>query len=71
MLAQIATGEKTGTLEKTFYAISEQCERKLQEYINIFTGFIKPFSILVVGLLVGYIAITFYSRLYGGLLNYF
>lgn len=71
VLSQIATAEKTGTLGKTFYAILQDCERKIQESVNIFSSFIKPFSILVVGLLVGYIAVTFYSRLYGGLLNFF
>lgn len=70
-LSKIATGEKAGKLGESFYSIVDNCERRLQESINVISNLVKPVSILIVGLLVGYIAVNFYSHLYGGLLRAF
>lgn len=68
-LSQIATGEKTGRLSESFKNIANEYEKNLQSKLNVITSLIQPVSIVVMGLVVGYIAITFYSKLYGGLLN--
>ena len=71
MISKIATGEKTGTLGKSFRSIAQDSERKLQEALDILINLMNPLSILVIGVMVGYIAVSFYSNFYGSLFSSF
>lgn len=68
-LSQIAMGEKTGRLGEAFRKIAADYEKNLQDAINVISQLIQPAAIVVIGILVAYIAVTFYGRLYGGLFN--
>ena len=68
-LSQIATGEKTGRLAEAFKDAAKDYEYQLQNFLNVFTAWLQPLSIVFIGLIVLYIAVTFYKKLYGGLLN--
>lgn len=68
-LSQIAMGEKTGRLGEAFQKAAADYERKLQDALSIISRLVQPAAILLMGLLVGYIAVTFYSKLYGGIFN--
>lgn len=68
-LSQIAAGEKSGKLGEAFQRIADDYERKLQNTIAAISSLIQPVSIVLVGILVGYIAVTFYTKLYAGILN--
>lgn len=58
MLCQwIATGEKAGRLGKTFENVSAFYEKNVQDKINTIMSLVQPVSIVVIGLLVGYIAV--------------
>lgn len=70
-LSQIATGEKTGRLGQAFNDIAKDYENQLQNFLNIFIAWLQPATIVIVGIMVAYIAITFWNRLYGGILNAF
>lgn len=70
-MSQISIGEKAGKLGESFQKIALNYERNLQESINYFSRLIGPFMIVLVGCLVGYIAVNFYSRLYGSMINAF
>lgn len=68
-LSQIATGEKTGRLGQAFKDVAQDYEHQLQNLLNAFVAWLQPLTIVVIGIFVAYLAITFYNRLYGGLFN--
>lgn len=70
-ISQIAVGEKTGRLGKAFKDIAQDYENKLKDTLNIIMAWLQPATIVIVGLIVAYIAITFYKRLYGSMFNAF
>ena len=44
-------------------------EKNIKTALDVIMSIIQPAAIVVVGLLVGYIAVNFYARLYGGIFN--
>ena len=70
-VSQIAVGEKTGRLGNAFKDIAQDYENKLKDTLNIIMAWLQPGTIVIVGLIVAYIAITFYKRLYGSMFNMF
>lgn len=70
-ISQIAVGEKTGKLGEAFQRISLDYERKMHEIITCFSKLINPVAIVLMGILVGYVAVNFYKGLYGGILGAF
>ena len=71
VMSMIATGEKAGRLGKTFENVSAFYEKNVQDKINTIMSLVQPVSIVVIGLLVGYIAVMFYAKLYGGIIKGF
>ncbi len=70
-LSQIATGEKTGRLGHAFNDIAKDYENQLQNFLSTFIAWLQPVTLLLVGIIVAYIAVTFYKKLYGGMFNMF
>lgn len=68
-MSQIATGEKTGRLGQAFKNIAAQYEKDLLTKLDIIPQFIQPAAIVLCGLIVGYIAIRFYTSFYAGILG--
>lgn len=70
-LSQIATGEKTGRLGQAFKDIARDYENQLQKFLAAFVAILQPATIVIIGCLVAYIAVTFYKKLYGSMFNMF
>ena len=52
-------------------SVSAFYEKNVQDKINTIMSLVQPVSIVVIGLLVGYIAVMFYAKLYGGIIKGF
>jgi len=58
-------GEETGTLDDQLATASEYFNRELEVKIRRFTSMFEPFTILMVGAAVGFVAIALVSAMYG------
>ena len=58
-------GEDTGTLDEQLRSAATYFERELDYKIKRFTSFFEPAVIMVVGLIVGFVAIALVSAMYG------
>lgn len=65
----IFIGEQSGELDKSLHKVSEYYMAEAQQAVQIGTRILGVAIILAVGLLVLYILFTFYSRLYGGIMD--
>ena len=65
----ITVGEKTGKLGQEFKNIAKIYENNIKSTLDVIISILQPAAIVVVGVLVGYIAVNFYTRLYGGIFN--
>ncbi len=68
-MSQIAAGEQSGELDKMFFVVSVDYEKKLEMALNLIVQILKPLSIVIVGLFVLYVAKTGYESFYSGLLG--
>lgn len=68
-MSHISIGEKAGKLGQEFRNIANIYEKNIKTALDVIMSIIQPAAIVVVGLLVGYIAVNFYARLYGGIFN--
>ncbi len=71
ILSQIAAGEEAGLLDKTFKNISSKYERNLEVKIKAAVKIIEPAMMIIIGVLVGYIAVTAYKSYYENLMSLF
>lgn len=62
-------GEETGTLDQQLEVASLYFDRELESRIKKFTTMFEPIMIVVVGLIVGFVAIALVSAMYGVLGN--
>ena len=67
----LITGEKTGRLGQAFKDIARDYENQLQKFLAAFVAILQPATIVIIGCLVAYIAVTFYKKLYGSMFNMF
>jgi len=61
----ITVGESTGSLDDQLKAAAHYLDRDLEYKINRFTMLMEPAVIIVVGLIVGFVAIALVSAMYG------
>lgn len=61
----LRVGESTGTLDKQLDAAANFYERELDYRLKRFTDLFEPAIILIVGLVVGFVAIALVSAMYG------
>ena len=61
----ISVGEKSGGVEQSFTYIHELYESELHDVTKNLSQLIEPFLMLVIGLLVGFIAVSIISPIYG------
>ena len=54
----IAVGEKTGQLENMLENVSRASEADVETKINTLTGLLEPLVLVVMGLMVGFIAMS-------------
>jgi type IV pilus assembly protein PilC len=65
----IFVGEQSGELDKTLHKVSEYYTAEASHAVQIGTRILGVAILLSVALLIGYIIITFYTSLYGGIMN--
>ena len=68
-MSHISVGEKTGKLGQEFKTIAKIYEKNIKTTLDVIISILQPAAIVLVGILVGYIAVNFYGRLYGGIFN--
>lgn len=60
----IDTGERTGSLPETFALLSEHYEQEFDSSISTLTSLIEPVLMIVMGILVGFIALAIITPVY-------
>ena len=65
----IAIGEEAGNLEVQMEKVSEYHLAEAKQAVASATRALGVLILVAIGCLVGYIVITFYSRLYGGIFD--
>jgi type IV pilus assembly protein PilC len=58
-------GEETGTLDEQLHTAAMYYDRELDYKIKRFTGLFEPLVIIVMGLIVGFVALALVSAMYG------
>lgn len=61
----VAVGEKSGTLSTTLTYLSEMYENEVDDFTKNFSTLIEPALMICMGLLVGFIAISIITPIYG------
>ncbi|PJA45351.1 pilus assembly protein PilC, partial [Candidatus Uhrbacteria bacterium CG_4_9_14_3_um_filter_50_9] len=60
----ITVGEETGRLDKSFLSVSMFTEEEIDEIIKVLTTLLEPVLMLVIGGLVGFVAIAVITPIY-------
>jgi type IV pilus assembly protein PilC len=64
LVDMVYIGEKTGTLPSSFAAMADFYEKKLDQRVQKLLAMIEPASIIIVGLIIGFIGIAIITPLY-------
>ncbi len=60
----VAIGEKTGTLQSSFTTMADYYEKRLDLKVRKLMGMIEPASIIIVGVLIGFVGVAILQPLY-------
>lgn len=61
----VAVGEKSGTLSDTLVYLSEMYEAEVDDFTKNLSTLVEPFLMVIMGLVVGFIAISIITPIYG------
>lgn len=64
VIQMIGTGESTGTLSESFESLAEQYEEELDDMSVRLTALIEPVLMIVMGLIVGFVALAIITPVY-------
>ncbi len=64
MVQMVKVGEETGKLDTTLLAVAQSYEAEAEDKTRSFTALIQPAMTLVIGLVIGFIALTMSSAMY-------
>jgi Type II secretory pathway, component PulF len=64
VMQMIRVGEKTGTLDESFRYISEYLTKEIDDAVNNMTTIIEPILLLIMGVIVGFVAISVITPIY-------
>ncbi|MDR1327522.1 MAG: type II secretion system F family protein [Heliobacteriaceae bacterium] len=67
----VSTGEKSGTLGQMLKNASELMDKKVNMAVEAMARLIEPVIIIVIGIFVGFIALSFYSTIMGAMMGAF
>jgi len=65
MVQMVAVGEETGNLDNTLATVARSYEVESDDRTSAAVGLIQPAMIVIIGLIVGFIAIALFSAMYG------
>jgi len=65
MVQMVSVGEETGNLDNTLATVAQSYETDADDRTTAAVGLIQPAMIIVIGLIVGFIAIALFSAMYG------
>ena len=65
MVQMVGVGEETGNLDNTLITVAQSYETESDDRTSAAVGLIQPAMIVVIGLIVGFIAIALVSAMYG------
>lgn len=65
MVQMVRVGEETGNLDVTLVSVARSYEAEAADKMHSFVGLIQPAMTIAVGLVIGIIAITLFSTIYG------
>lgn len=71
VLMMVSTGEKSGTLGQMLKNASDLMDKKVDMAVEVMAKFIQPVVIAVIGIFVGYIAVSFYGTIMGATMGAF
>ncbi len=61
----VAVGERSGTLSDTLVCLSEMYEAEVDDFTKNLSTLIEPFMMVIMGLIVGFIAVSIITPIYG------
>ncbi|HEY95147.1 MAG TPA: type II secretion system F family protein [Dehalococcoidia bacterium] len=64
LIQMVITGEETNTLESSFEALAEHYSYEFNQSLNTFISLLEPVLILLIGLIIGFIAISAMMPIY-------
>ena len=64
LIQMVITGEETNTLESSFEALAEHYAYEFNQSLNTFISLLEPVLILVIGLIIGFVAISAMMTIY-------
>ena len=65
MVQMVGVGEETGNLDKTLATVAESYEVESADKTSSAVGLIQPAMMVVIGLVVGFVAVALLSAMYG------
>jgi len=65
MVQMVGVGEETGNLDNTLATVAESYEMEADDKTSTAVGFILPAMTIIIGLIVGFIAVALFSAMYG------
>lgn len=65
MIDMVAVGERSGTLQQTLVYLSDVYDSEVEEFTKNISTLIEPALMMVMGLLVGFIAVSIITPIYG------
>ena len=65
MVQMVSVGEETGNLDNTLTTVAQSYEAEADDRTGAAVGLIQPVMTIVIGLVVGFIAIALFSAMYG------
>ena len=64
LIQMVITGEETNTLESSFQALADHYAYEFNQSLGTFTSLLEPVLILIIGLIIGFIAISAMMPIY-------
>lgn len=65
VVQMVSLGEETGRIGDMLLSVADELDRKIQSKIKMYLALLEPFSILLLGLLIGGVVISMLSTIFG------
>jgi len=65
MVQMVGVGEETGNLDNTLATVAQSYETESDDRTSAAVGLIQPAMIVIIGVIVGFVAVALFSAMYG------